>query len=75
MYPPTKLLVLLLEQHRITSHSIPVIFQIEIPCSRNTYPVCPSSMPYVALPQTFPKIPKSLATDTKRSTKKLSLLF
>ena len=77
MYLPTKLLVLLLEQHRTTSDSVLAIFQIaeiEIPRSRNTYPVYPS-MPYGALPETFPKIPKTLATDRIRSTNKISLIF
>ena len=66
-----------LEQHRIATQSVLVIFQIaeiETPCSRNTYPACPS-MPYGALPETFPKIPQILATDAKRSTYKLSLFF
>ena len=55
------------------SHSVVLIFQIaeiETSYSRNTYPVYPS-MPYGALPETFPKTPKILATDTTRSTYKL----
>ena len=76
-YLPTKLLVSLLDQHSIAGHSVLVIFQIaeiETPYSRNTYPVYPS-VRYGALPDTFPKIPKILATDTIRSTHKLFLIF
>ena len=74
---PIKLLVSLLQQHRIASHSVPLIFQnaqIETPYSRNTYPASPS-MPFGALSETFQKVPKTLATDTVRSTHKLSLIF
>ena len=76
-YLPTKLLVLLLEQHRIPSHSVLVVFrlaEIETPYSRNIYPVYPH-VPYGTLPHTLPKIPQILATDTIRSTYKLFLKF
>ena len=58
-YLPTKLLVQLLEQHRIASH-LPLVFfqntEIQTPCSRKTYPMYPS-MSYGALPGAFPEIP------------------
>ena len=69
-YLPIKLLISLLEQRRIASRSVLVIFQTaenETPHSRDTYPVY-ASMPYGALPETFPKIPIILATDTTQST-------
>ena len=72
MYPPTKPLVPLLEQHSTTSNSVLVIFQIaeiKTPRSRNTYLVYPS-MSSGVLPETLPKIPKMLATDTIQSTYK-----
>ena len=77
MYPPTKPLVPHPEQHSTTSNSVVVILQIaeiKTPRSRNTYLVYPS-MSCGALPETFPKIPKMVATDTIRSTHKLSLIF
>ena len=76
-YRPTKLLVSLLEQHRIASNLAPEIFQIaeiQTPRSRNTYLVYPS-VPYGILPDTFPNFPKTLAKDTIRSTYKLFLMF
>ena len=76
-YLQIKLLVPLMEQHRIASYSVPVIFQIaefETSCSRNTYPVY-LSMPHGAFPETFPKNLKISATDTIRRTYKLSLIF
>ena len=66
MYPPTKPLVPLLEQHSTTSNSVLVIFQIaefETPRSRNFYLVYPSTSSG-ALPETLPKTPKMVATDT-----------
>ena len=74
--PTHELLVALLEQHRIASHSALVIFQnaeIQTPRSRSTYPMHPSTS-YRALPETFPENPKVLATDAIRSTYKLSLI-
>ena len=76
-YLPTKLLVSILEQHPISSHSVLVVFQIaenQAPRSRITCLAYPST-PYGALPETFPEIPKILATDAIWSTYKLSLLF
>ena len=76
-YPPTKLLVPLLEQHSIANNSALVIFQIaeiQTTRSRNTYLAYPS-MPYGALPETFPEFPRILATDGIRSTYKVSLIF
>ena len=77
-YIPThKLLVPLLEQHRIASHSALVNFQnaeVQTPRSRITYPMHPS-MSYGALPEEFPEIPKILSTDAIRSTYKSSLNF
>ena len=75
-YRPTKLLVSLLEQHRIASNSALEIFQIaeiQTPPSTNTYLLYPS-MSSRALPETFLKIPKILATDAIRSTYKLPLI-
>ena len=68
-YIPThKLLVSFLEQHRITRESVQVILQIaEVQTPRP----CMSSG---ALPETFLKIPKTLATDAIRITYKLSLI-
>ena len=76
-YPAIKPLVQLLEQHSITRNLVPVISQtakIQTPRSNNTHLVYPS-MSSGALPQTFLKFPKMVATDTIRSTYKLSLIF
>ena len=76
-YPTTKPLVQLLEQHSITSNLVLVISQtakIQTPRSRNTHQVYPS-MSSGALLETFLKFPKMVATDTTRSTYKLSLIF
>ena len=77
-YIPThKLLVSLLEQHRITSNSVVVIFQvaeIQTPRSRNTYLVY-HSMSSGAFPETFLKYPKFFATVAIRITYKLSLIL
>ena len=72
MYPTKKPLLPLLKQHSTTSKSVRVFFQIaeiKTPRSRNTYPVYPS-MSSGALPETFPKILKMVATDTIRRTYK-----
>ena len=69
-YPPTKLLVPLLEHHSIANNSALIFFQIaeiQTPRSRNTYPMHPSTS-YGAVPETLPEIPKILATDTIRIT-------
>ena len=76
-YPPTKLLVSPLEQHRIVSRSFlrsSLFTEVTIPRSRKTYPLY-LKMPYKALPETPPNIPQTLATDTIRSTHKLLLYF
>ena len=76
-YPTTKPLVQLLEQHSITRNLVLVISQtakIQTPRSRNTHLVYPS-MSSGALPETFLKSPRMVATDTIRSTHKLSLIF
>ena len=77
-YIPTHiLLVSLLEQHRIASHSVLVIAQIaeiQTPRSRNTNLVY-RSMSSGALPETFLKIPENLATEVIRITYKLSLIL
>ena len=75
-YRPTKLLISFLEQHRIASNLALEIFQIaeiQTPRSRTTYLVYPS-MSSGALPETFLKNPKVLATDAIRITYKLSLI-
>ena len=75
-YPTTKQLVQLLEQHSITRKLVLVISEIaelQTPRSRNTHLVYPS-ISFGALPETFLKIPKMVATDTIRSTYKLSLI-
>ena len=76
-YRTTELLVSLLEQHRIASHSVLVTFEnaeIQTTRSRNTYLVYPS-VSSGALPETILKNPKMGATDTMRSTCKLSRMF
>ena len=76
-YRPIKLLVSLLEQHRVASNLALEIFQIaeiQTPRSRNTYLVYPS-MSSGALPETIPKVPKFVATDAIRWAYKLSLII
>ena len=76
-YPTTNLLIPFLEEHSLTSNSTLVIFQIaelRTPRSGSTYLVYPS-MSSGALPETFRKFPKKVATDTIRSTYKLSLII
>ena len=76
-YPTTKPLEQLLEQHSLTRNLVLVISQtaeIQTPRSRNTHLVYPS-MSSGALLETFLKFSKMVATDTIRSTYKLSLIF